>query len=249
MEEDVAVRYVFMAMLAISDPQGYVIGTDVAIARRLNIPLKLFLRCLDRLKQPDADSNSPDEDGRRILDSDGERGYRMVNFLKYRSMRDENDRREYQRTYRAKYREEGRDKQRPVNGTVNSGQYGQPQSTQAEGEGEEERDARGISPLTPIFSPPAWEQVKAEAVRLLFPEDQALRFFKEMESVGWIDGMRRPLRNWRIYLSKKVDFWRDSEGKKKAKDRLKAEQKAEKEAAKKTPARTSKVEPIRGFDD
>lgn len=115
--------------------------------------------------------------------------------------------------------------------------------------GEEEGDARGSSPLNPHFSPPAWEQVKSESVRLLFPEDQALRFFKEMESVGWVDGARRPLRNWRIYLSKKVDFWRDAEGKKKAKERLKAEQKAEKEAAKKTPARTPKVEPIRGFDD
>lgn len=238
MEEPLEVRYCFVMLLAVCDPTGHVIGTDVAIARRMNIPVLQFRECIAALMEPDQNSNSKEEDGRRVVVSDCERGYRVVNYLTYRDMRDEEQRREYMRSYMRKYRE-----CKPPLTPVNNGK---PPLAQAEAAEEEERDTRGKSPLTPFFSPPAWEQVKAESVRLLFPEDLALRFFKEMESVGWIDGQRRPLRNWRIYLSKKVDFWRDAEGKKKAKERLKAEQKAEKEQAKLKP---KKVEPMRGFDD
>ena len=104
MEEPIPARYVFVMFLAISDPQGYVIGTDVAIARRINMPLREFLPCVDRLMEPDAHSNSNAEDGRRIIRSDGERGYRIVNYIHYRSMRDEPARREYMRQYMADYR-------------------------------------------------------------------------------------------------------------------------------------------------
>lgn len=99
MEEDIPVRYTFVMLIAIADPLGYVIGTDVAIARRLNMPLQEFERCRNVLMTADIDSNSKEEDGRRIVESDGERGYRVVNYVKYRDMRDEEDRRAYMREY------------------------------------------------------------------------------------------------------------------------------------------------------
>jgi hypothetical protein len=46
MEEGIPVRYTFMMLLAIADPKGYVVGTDVAIARRLNMGAKEFKECL-----------------------------------------------------------------------------------------------------------------------------------------------------------------------------------------------------------
>ncbi len=107
MEEDVATRFVFMALLAIADPQGYVIGTDVALARRMNMPFQDFNAAIKRLMAPDPESNSKEEDGRRIVRSDCERGYYLVNYLKYRNTRDEGARRDYQRAYREKYRAEG----------------------------------------------------------------------------------------------------------------------------------------------
>lgn len=99
MEEEVMVRYVFMMMLAIADPEGYVIGTDVAIARRLNVAAKDLSKALERLKEPDPDSNSEEHEGRRIIGSDVERGYLVVNYCKYRDMKDEGGRREYMKNY------------------------------------------------------------------------------------------------------------------------------------------------------
>ncbi|MBM3839012.1 MAG: hypothetical protein FJ398_13800 [Verrucomicrobia bacterium] len=83
MEEDVLTRYVFIMLLAIADPKGYVIGTDVALARRLNIPLAEFKAAIERLMTPDPESK--EEDGRRIMriDDDSRRGYRLVNQNTY----------------------------------------------------------------------------------------------------------------------------------------------------------------------
>lgn len=104
MEEDVPVRYVFMMMLAIADPEGYVVGTDVAIARRMNISVNDLQKALVPLMSPDPNSNSKEHDGKRIIDSDCERGYFVVNYRKYRDTRDEEQRREYMRDYMRKYR-------------------------------------------------------------------------------------------------------------------------------------------------
>lgn len=106
MEEDIAARYVFMMLLAIADPLGYVVGTDVAIARRLNMPVDELKACLDALMAPDANSNSKEHDGRRVLASDLERGYMLVNYCRYRDMRDEDQRRDYMRAYMRNYRAE-----------------------------------------------------------------------------------------------------------------------------------------------
>ena len=104
MEERINVRYTFVLMLAIADPEGYVIGTDVAIARRLNMPLAEFESCLRVLMAPDENSNSKDHEGRRVLVSDGERGYRLVNYVNYRDMKSPQDRRDYMRDYMRKRR-------------------------------------------------------------------------------------------------------------------------------------------------
>ena len=99
MEEPINVRYTFVLMLAIADPEGYVIGTNVAIARRLNMELAEFEECLGVLMSPDPNSNSKDQDGRRVIVSDGERGYLLVNYVNYRDMKSPQDRRDYMREY------------------------------------------------------------------------------------------------------------------------------------------------------
>lgn len=114
MEESIPVRYTFAFMIAIADPAGYVIGTDVAIARRLNMPLKDFQDCLAVLLAPDSSSNSKEEDGRRVVPSDGERGYFLVNYGVYRDMKDQKDKRTYMRDYMRDYRANGR-KTVPIN--------------------------------------------------------------------------------------------------------------------------------------
>lgn len=103
MEQPVMTRWVFVGLLAIADPHGHVIGTDVAIARRLNVTVDEFLRALEALMATDPDSNSPEMEGRRVVESDCGRGYRLVNYLTYRNMRDEDQRREYMRGYMRDY--------------------------------------------------------------------------------------------------------------------------------------------------
>ncbi len=99
MEEEIDVRYTFVLLLAIADQKGYVVGTDVAISRRLNMKLDHFKRCIARLMEPDPDSNSQEEEGRRVLKSDIGRGYQLVNYVVYRDTKNENQRREYMRNY------------------------------------------------------------------------------------------------------------------------------------------------------
>lgn len=115
MEQPVMTRWVFVGLLAIADPQGHVIGTDVAIARRLNVSPDEFLEALQELMAPDPDSNSPEMEGRRVVESDCGRGYRLVNYLTYRNMRDEDQRREYMRGYMRDYRAKGGEKHESVN--------------------------------------------------------------------------------------------------------------------------------------
>ena len=99
MEQDVPVRYCFMMLLAIADPVGDVIGTDVAIARTVNLPLEDFKRCVAALMQPDPDSNSQVHDGRRIVASANGRGYQLVNYVTYREIKTVEEKRAYMREY------------------------------------------------------------------------------------------------------------------------------------------------------
>lgn len=140
MEEPLNVRYTFMMMLAIADPQGYTIGTDIAIARRLNIPLNEFKQCVEILMRPDEDSNSKEHEGRRIIESDGERGYKAVNYRAYRELKDEQDRREYMRGYMKDYRE----KKTPVN--TRKQKLAQLTHAEEEGKGEAEENGKAILP-------------------------------------------------------------------------------------------------------
>jgi len=104
MEEEIPTRYAFVMLLAIADRHGEVIGTDVALSRRLNMPLGDFREAVEKLSSPDKDSNSTEFEGRRLIPSEAERGYHIVNYVKYRDIKNEDERREYMRAYMAKKR-------------------------------------------------------------------------------------------------------------------------------------------------
>jgi hypothetical protein len=104
MEEEIPTRYAFVMLLAIADRHGEVIGTDVALSRRLNMPLEDFREAIKKLSSPDKDSNSTEFEGRRLIPSEAERGYHIVNYVKYRDIKNEDERREYMRAYMAKKR-------------------------------------------------------------------------------------------------------------------------------------------------
>lgn len=105
-------RHVFMDLLVLADSDGVVDMTHDAIARRTNVPIEIIRPAIAALCAPDADSRTPEHDGRRLLPIDTKRGWgwQIVNYQHYRKIRDEEARREYFRDYRRDERE----KKRPV---------------------------------------------------------------------------------------------------------------------------------------
>jgi hypothetical protein len=91
----------FQQMLVLADMDGNVDMTAGAIARRTTIPLEIIEKGIGVLLEPDPESRTPTEQGRRIvpLVSDRSWGWRIVNYKHYRALKREEDRREYHRDY------------------------------------------------------------------------------------------------------------------------------------------------------
>lgn len=168
MEETIETRYVFIMLLTISNPHGLVVGTDIAIARRINIATDKFEAAIKRLMAPDLNSNSKENDGRRLVMSEGERGYQIVNYLKYRSMRDEEGRREYMTGYMADYRAKGKDKSRPVN-SVNNGKRRLAYAEAESKSNSEEKRERSIDRSSSSFPKPKNGKLKFEDLNCVYP--------------------------------------------------------------------------------
>ena len=105
--EDYTLRHVFMDLLVLADRDGVVDMTIPAISRRTNIPIEIIQGCIHRLSQPDEHSRSGDEQGRRLVKLDDHRnwGWRIVNYVTYRDMRDDEARRAYFRQHKKKQRD------------------------------------------------------------------------------------------------------------------------------------------------
>jgi len=91
----------FQQMLILADQDGVVDMTLVAMHRRTTIPLEILRRGVTALMEPDPESRSPSEDGRRIVPvSEGrDWGWRVVNYIQYSKIRHEEERRAYHRNY------------------------------------------------------------------------------------------------------------------------------------------------------
>lgn len=96
----------FQQLVILADAHGNVDMTAEAIARRTTIPLEVIKTGLQGLTEPDPDSRTPDEEGRRIVPIDESRtwGWRVVNYDHYRKIRSEEERREYHKQYMRKRR-------------------------------------------------------------------------------------------------------------------------------------------------
>lgn len=81
--EDHVVLRVWVAMLATCNAKGEVEGGVPGFASLCRITTEEMRHALERLKAPDEDSRTPVMDGRRIVDMPG--GWRIVNYLDYRS--------------------------------------------------------------------------------------------------------------------------------------------------------------------
>ena len=97
---------VMQALIVLADKDGIVDKTPEAIAAFTSYPLDFVRKGLAQLAQPDPRSRSKELGGRRIVLIDPERdwGWMLVNHAKYRSIRNDEERRVYMRDYMANRR-------------------------------------------------------------------------------------------------------------------------------------------------
>jgi len=114
----------FQQFIILADREGIVDMTAEAIARRTTIPLDIIKIGISTLEQPDPHSRTPDEDGRRIvrLSDDREWGWRVINYIHYRNIRSQEERREYMRNYQRQRRAVGNRVNKSVNKVSNVNQ-------------------------------------------------------------------------------------------------------------------------------
>ena len=148
--EPVAVRLLFVSMLAKADAQGFVEAAVPGLARISNLPLDVTQEALAVLEAPDPQSKNPENEGRRLTKVPG--GWVILNYETYRNRRGEDERREYMRQYMADYRRKqsvntGKQKLTAVN-------HGKPRLAQAEAEAEAKNKVVGTGSI-PRQSNPA----------------------------------------------------------------------------------------------
>lgn len=97
------VRLVWITMLAMADRRGRVWGSIPGLANRARVPVDDCRDALKRLLAPDPDSRTKEHEGRRIEEIDG--GWRLLNYEKYRAIRDSESIKESKRSYMARVRQ------------------------------------------------------------------------------------------------------------------------------------------------
>jgi len=100
--EDHETLRVWVTMLALADRNGYVGASVGGLASTARVDREKTREALEKFLAPDPDSRSADYDGRRIELAD--RGWNILNYQRFRDMRDEESRREYFREQKRKSR-------------------------------------------------------------------------------------------------------------------------------------------------
>lgn len=185
-DEDVATRWFWAALLMTCDRHGNVHGTVSALARLANIPVDDARVAMERLQAPDPDSTSSEEDGRRVVQVSTNE-WHVVNYKRYRDLRDPDHEREQARIRQQRYR----DKKRDDGVTVTEVTVGHDiVDRDADGDADRERK-RGRA----RFRAPTLQQVTNYATEKGLTID-AERFVDFYESKGWKVGSS-PMKDWK----------------------------------------------------
>ena len=89
-EEDISVRWVWIAAIVLSDENGILDMTPEALARRCNLPVRKVKAAIEQLSRPDPSSRSTESEGRRLvlLDENRPWGWLVVTKEDYIEMKD-----------------------------------------------------------------------------------------------------------------------------------------------------------------
>src|SRR3990172_4031514 len=90
--EEMHVKVVWITMLALADRNGHVLASMPGLADASRVSLDQCKDALKRLSAPDVHSRTKAHEGRRIEPIDG--GWALLNYIKYRTLRDDENRRQ-----------------------------------------------------------------------------------------------------------------------------------------------------------
>jgi hypothetical protein len=189
-----------------SDAKGHVEINPRLAAIVLGCSIPEVEAALEYLQKADPESRSKEEDGRRLV-REGQFAYRIVNYAKYRDIRDAESRREYQRDWDRQHRPTRPDKTRHVPTNTTKAE------AEAEAEAERERtgDARGAPPPVPPASPsappralkvsrngntPGSLEVVAAYWRSAGLSGKPEAFYDHFQANGWRAGGKTPMKDW-----------------------------------------------------
>ena len=202
---------VFTNLLAHCDKEGYVDKHFRAIAEETGISQDRVMEAIGILERPDLESRSPEAEGRRIVRIDDHRawGWQVVNFLKYRGIRDEEARRETWRKSTAK-RRAGQHLSTHVN-------TGQPPSTHTDTDTEADTELPTTKkksagkPLTLSRKTGTVDELKAYAESIGLPESDGEAMHDHWTANGWKNGAN-PVKDWQAGIRKwKSQGWLPSQ--------------------------------------
>lgn len=171
----------FQQLIILADPKGNVDMTPETIARRTTIPIEIITKGIEALEQPDPDSRTPVEDGRRIVRLSDNRawGWRIVNHAKYRKIRSQEERRKYMREYQRKRRGSTPN----VNQEVNNINHSQPESTDATPDNQMQY-AVCSTPVVPLKGAAAMESHRSTRQRRRLPRTACPDSFEVTEEMA-----------------------------------------------------------------
>lgn len=151
---------VFTNLLAHCDKDGFVDKHWRAIAEEVGLSIEEVKDAIVSLESPDEESRSPEENGSRLLRLDEHRawGWRVVNYGKYRAIRNSDDRREQNRLAKQRQRKS------KMSAKVS---HESAMSAHAEAEAEAEAEAQAEEEGTP--QPPKGGSDDAELIYKAYP--------------------------------------------------------------------------------
>jgi len=126
---------VFTNMLACADKEGCVDKHFRAIADEVGLTVDEVKAAIEVLESPDSESRSPEKDGRRIIRINDHRawGWEIVNYGKYRAIRNDEERREQNRLAQEKWR--NRNQRKPSVSSDNQDKPMEREKEKGDGEG------------------------------------------------------------------------------------------------------------------
>lgn len=132
---------VFTNLLAHCDAEGYVDKHFRAVSEEVGLTIDEVKAAIAVLESPDPESRSPELDGRRIVRADEHRawGWRVVNYGKYRAIRDAADRREQNRIAQAEWRSRNR-----PSASVSTSKQRKPKEREREKEKDRDQSVGGV---------------------------------------------------------------------------------------------------------